>query len=491
VPWLLRAAFAATAVLTFDVALLAVSRGAVIAMPVCALVFFAFVPGRLRHAVTLVPIAAACAAAVPAIIHLTDALGVYQPPPSLGAADAAGRAMVLGALAAFAVVAAGALLEARRPPSEATAARWRRIGHAGFGAAAVLGALAALVVVGNPVTRVDDAWSSFKGGYTESTGSRLSQGLGSNRYDFYRVALNVFVDHPIAGVGADNFFQQYLKDGRSSETPAYPHSIELRALAQTGIVGALMLFGAFAAALAAVWRAVRARPADDLRAAVAGGAGIPFIYWLVHGSADWFFEYPGLGVAAFAMLGLACSLAPRAGEEPAVAGAATPAGEGLRRPRVRVLAPVTALLALAAVALLGLWGADHEVAAAAKSYAKHPNAAYQRLDRARTLDPFSDRADSLAGSIAGRLGDLERADARFTRALDRVPDDQYATLERGAIASAAGRRAEAERLLARAARLAPRDATTREALKVVRSGGTLDLAAVNVRILSGAQIVAR
>jgi Flp pilus assembly protein TadD len=55
------------------------------------------------------------------------------------------------------------------------------------------------------------------------------------------------------------------------------------------------------------------------------------------------------------------------------------------------------------------------------------------------------------------------------------------------IASATGRPAEAQRLLTRAAQLAPRDATTREALKIVRSGGTLDLAAVNQRILSGAQ----
>jgi tetratricopeptide (TPR) repeat protein len=481
VPPLLRALFAATAVLTFDVALLAVSRGGELALPICAVVFLALVPGRLRHLVTLVPIAIACGAAVPSLIHLTDVLGAYQPPPGLGAADAAGRATLIGALAAGLVVGLAALLEVRRPPAEATAARLRRIGHAGFGAAGVVAVLAALVVVGNPITRVDDAWSSFKGGYsTETTGTRLGSGLGSNRYDFYRVALDVFGDHPVAGIGADNFFQQYLRDGRSDETPSFPHSIELRTLTQTGVIGALLLFGAFAAALAAVWRALRARPADDLRAAVAGGAGLAFVYWLVHGSADWFFEYPGLSVAAFAMLGLAASLAPRRGTVPVRS-----------RPPGAILAPVTAVLVLAAVALFGLWGSDHEVKAAAKTYAKTPNAAYERLDRARMLDPFSDRADSLAGSIAGRLGDLDRADAGFGRALARVPDDQYATLERGVIASAAGRRAEALRLLTRAAQLAPRDATTREALRIVRSGGTLDLAAVNQRILTGAQQVAR
>ena len=65
-------------------------------------------------------------------------------------------------------------------------------------------------------------------------------GLGSNRYDFYRVSLDEFTAHPVGGIGADNFQQQYLRHGRSSETPRYPHSVELRTLAQTGIVGALL-----------------------------------------------------------------------------------------------------------------------------------------------------------------------------------------------------------------------------------------------------------
>jgi tetratricopeptide (TPR) repeat protein len=483
VPWPLRAACAAIAVLTFDVALLAVSRGSVLAMPICAVVFLAVIPGRLRHITTLVPIVLACGAAVPSIIHLTDVLGVYQPPRGTGPAHTAALLTLFGAAAVALVVGVVARLEVRRPLSEERAVRLRRTGQRGFGAVAVVGVLGALVVVGNPVTRLDHAWDSFKGGYSSDTsGTRLSSGLGSNRYDFYRVAVRVFRDHPIAGIGADNFFQQYLREGHSSETPSFPHSIELRTLAQTGLIGAALLFGSFAAALAAVGRAVRRRPLDDLGVAVAGGTGIAFLYWLAHGSADWFFEYPGLGIAAFAMLGLGGSLGARR---------VVPAEGRPARLPIAVLAPATVVLAVAAVALLGLWSADHEIGVAAKTYAKEPNGAYERLDRARKLDPFADRADSLAGSIAGRLGDLDRADASFGRALDRVPDDQYATLERGTIASADGRRADALRLLARAAALAPRDATTREALKIVRSGGTLDLAAVNRRILSGAQQVSR
>ena len=63
----------------------------------------------------------------------------------------------------------------------------------------------------------------------------------------------------------------------------------------------------------------------------------------------------------------------------------------------------------------------------------------------------------VAGSIALRLGELGRADREFALALRRTPGDAYATLERGAIASARGERREALALLARAARLNPRD----------------------------------
>ena len=45
------------------------------------------------------------------------------------------------------------------------------------------------------------------------SGNRLLSGLGSNRYDFYRVALDEFVAHPLVGIGADNFQQQYLARG--------------------------------------------------------------------------------------------------------------------------------------------------------------------------------------------------------------------------------------------------------------------------------------
>jgi len=71
----------------------------------------------------------------------------------------------------------------------------------------------------------------------------LVSGLGSNRYDFYRVALDEFAAHPLIGIGVDNFQEQYLAHGRSTETPRYPHSVELRTLTETGTLGGLIAVG--------------------------------------------------------------------------------------------------------------------------------------------------------------------------------------------------------------------------------------------------------
>ena len=110
---------------------------------------------------------------------------------------------------------------------------------------------------GNPVTRAEKAWHSFKGGYGIGGGNRLLSGLGSNRYDFFRVALDEFRAHPVGGIGADNFQQQYLRHGHSNETPRYPHSVELRTLSQTGVIGTLLALLGLGAALLAAMRAAR------------------------------------------------------------------------------------------------------------------------------------------------------------------------------------------------------------------------------------------
>ncbi len=495
-PWGLRGVLAGGAVLLAEVALLSQSRGSLYATPVMLVLVFALLPGRVRTFAVLVPVAAGIAAAAPSVLHVGDRVsnaGAVMP----ATLHTATRAMFVAALAVGVVVALGAALDARL--GERTRARVRR-------AVAVL-ALATLVAViagglaaaGNPITRLEKGWHSFKGGYSSqiSGGGHLTSGLGSNRYDFYRVALDEFLHHPLVGIGADNYEQQYLVHGRSQETPHYPHSVELRTLVQTGLVGALLAIVGLAGALVAAGRALRA--ADPLVRTVAGAALAGFGYWVVHGSFDWFWEFAGLGAPAFALLGLACALAPARASTAArrrVPGpgasppeAARPLGRAPGRPRRPHPALVAGVvLALAgAVALTGPWLSQLEVQSAAHVWTRAPQTAYARLNDAAGLNPLSDEPYVVAGSIALRYGELDRADHQFSLALARTPDDAYATLERGAIASSRGERAAALALLQRAVALDPREPLTRGALALVRRGGRVNIEELNRSILLKAQ----
>jgi hypothetical protein len=522
-PWGLRGALAGAAVLLAEVALLSQSRGSLYAMPVMLVLVFALLPGRVRTFVLLAPVAAGIGAAAPAVLRVGDRVSALErarealPPGaaavSHGAAGAShGTAVALGAaatalhatttalhsaivttlLAALIVgvaVAAGAALERRSAFAPATAARVHRALAAVALAARVALAAGGWAAAGDPLARARHAWDTFESprGYAANAtaGSRLTSGLGSNRYDFYRVALDQFAAHPLLGIGADNFAEQYLAHGRSTETPRYPHSVELRTLVQTGVVGALLAAVGLGAALLAAWRALARHP-DPLARAVAAAAVGGFAYWVVHGSFDWFGEFAGLGSSAFALLGLACALAPRHGgvQPPAAASGAgfpppatgppgasgessaagktlfsvphsPPAGAGrpmsgrLRRRR-RCLLALGAVAAVAAVAALAApWLAALEVQSAARVWVRAPAQSYARLDHAARLNPLSDEPYVVAGTIALRRDELAYADRELALALARTPGDAYATLERGAIASAQGRHREARALLER------------------------------------------
>ena len=491
-PWALRGVLAGSAVLLAEVALLSQSRGSLYATPVMLVLVFALLPGRTRTFAVLVPVAIGVAATARPVLHVGDRMSAGAVVPAT-LHHAVGDALLAAVVVAL-VVAAGAAVESRRRMPAAAGVRLHRATGAVALAVLAIAVAGGLVAAGNPVHRVERAWHSFKGGYSEAKGGdRLLSGLGSNRYDFYRVALDEFRAHPLAGIGVDNFQQQYLRRGRSPETPRYPHSVELRTLSQTGLLGALLAVVGLGGALLAGAAAVRR--GKGLGPGVAAAALAGFAYWLVHGSVDWFWEFAGLGAPAFALLGLACSLAPlrtAPGEasEATVAGTEAPVrGGGSRRTALRAgLLACAAVLAVAVVlAFAAPWISRLELQNAARVWPGEPARAYARLEDAAGLEPLGDSAYSVAGSIALRRGEIARADRFFARALARVPDDAYATLERGAIASEAGRRAQALALLSRAWSLNPRDPLTTEALQTVRRGRRVSVAALNRAILQKAQ----
>ncbi len=510
-PWGVRGLLAGGAVLLAEVALLSQSRGSLYATPVMVVLVFAFIPGRTRTFAVLVPVGAAIGAAAPAVLGVGNHL--HHEAVTTTAVHSATVAMFASSVAGGLVVALAAALESRHVLSAPSLARIR----IGVRAVAILTLVVVLVgglaVAGNPINRIRHSWDSFKGGYGSSSGDRLVSGLGSNRYDFYRVALDEFRAHPLIGIGADNYQQQYLALGHSDETPHYPHSVELRTLTQTGVIGGLLALLGLGGALLAASRALRSP--DRLVRSVAGAALAGFAYWLVHGSFDWFWEFAGLGAAAFALLGIACALAPaRVAERGRASGVAeggrasdaaatgvargrgaTPRrratrGPGATRRRGLTVAGCVLVALLAIVSLGAPWLSQLEIQSAAHIWRTAPDSAYARLRTASRLNPLSDQSHLVAGSIALRYGDYVRADREFMHALERTPGDAYATLERGAIASMSGQRATALVLLGRAVRLNPRDQLTRQAFDLVRSGHRVSVQALNRLILLRAQQLA-
>jgi len=328
-----------------------------------------------------------------------------------------------------------------------------------------------LTALGDPVARASQAWAEFRTGGDPSeqpSGSvRFTSVAGQNRYDFWRVAVSQLQDRPLLGAGADNFQDDYLAGGNSPEQPRYPHSFELRVLGQTGLAGGLLFGGALAVALGVGIRT--AFRGSGLAGAAAGTAVATFLYWAIHGSVDWFFELPALGASAFAMLGLACALAPRRTIlEP-------------RRPRSNALvggavgATALAVLTAAAGAVLALpWLAERDVQRAIEVWPARPDEAFHRLRRAADLNPLSTAPHTTAAAIALRLDRPRTARSELEAAIDLHPRSAYSTLQLAALASEQRRRMEALDLLARASALAPRDGLIDDARATVRDGGRLD-----------------
>jgi hypothetical protein len=320
---------------------------------------------------------------------------------------------------------------------------------------------------GRPDRAIADYWNRSGTYQSLAAGASRFGAVGSNRPDFWRVSLDAVRAHPLEGLGQDNWGNYYLKHRRSPEQPRWTHSIELRLLAHTGIVG-FVLFAAFL--VAALWAVLR-RPWRGLAdRGLATVALLPLVVWLIHGSVDWFWEIPALSGPALALLGLACSLARRPAPVPARERRAT----GWSRALVGAAAAGVTLVAAAALTFPYL--ADREVATASQAWVDDPQGAFRALHRAARLDRLSAEAPLTEGVIALHLGRHDRALASLDEAIGRDASNWFAYFARGLAASAAGRRDLARRSFAQARVLDPDEPLVRLALERVGTSAPLTLA---------------
>ena len=423
-PGLLRGVLIAFASAALQLDVIVQSRGWLFTLPLIAIAAVVLLPDRLRvTAAAVIPVLAA-AAPIHRLLH------VYQPPGAAlnAAASSAGHAALLLCGLAFVAATLIAWAESLRPASEPDPARRRTLGIVVIGLAVVaVGVGGVAATHGHPVSFVKRQWNGFSHPTTTSTGSHFTD-VGSGRYDFWRVALDAFVSHPIGGLGQDNFDDYYVPHRRTSEEPAWTHSLELRLLTHTGIVG-LGLFAAFL--VGAIAAALHARRRPGLAGFAAAVALLPLVVWLIHGSIDWFWEVPALSGPALGFLGMAGALGTNS----------APAAERelpSRLPRGALYA-LGGLALLAAVVVLGFpYLSVREQSVAGNLRQSNPSQALSELSTAADLNPLSAAPGRLAGTIALGAQRYTTAQQRFEQAISRDRGGWYAWLGAGLAASANG-----------------------------------------------------
>jgi O-antigen ligase/polysaccharide polymerase Wzy-like membrane protein len=431
-----RALAGGAATCTLAAGLLTQSKGGAIALAVSAVVVLAVSPARLR---LLVPALGAFVLVAVSYGTLTEPFRARNSGDALvdAARAAGGRVLVLTVLG----VALGlgyALLDGRL---ELSSRLRRTAGRAAAGAlvvGVVAGTAAFVAHVDHPARWAADRWDDFKTMPAQERGSSHLVNLGSNRYDFWRVALNEFRDHPVAGIGARGWYVAYLEHGRSNETPRRSHSFELDTASEDGLIGLALLGLALLPLVGAL--ALRAR-----RDLLSAGLFAAAVYFLVHASGDWIWTFPAVGILFFLLVGAGVAR----DDPPALAG--------------RIALPFAGVAAAIAVfAFAPPWLSARITSDELEQPGRNPHA---DLTWARRLDPLSTEpllAESELASGAKAIAPLEDA-------VDREPRAAATRYLLGLAYLEAGRRDDALRELGEARRLSPRDEHIAGALRRARN----------------------
>jgi O-antigen ligase len=140
---------------------------------------------------------------------------------------------------------------------------------------------------------VQRQWDDFlRPAATSATGTARLTTTQGTRSDVYRVALEGWRDHPLAGEGAGAFRVRWARDRDVGEYLVNAHSLPLETLGDTGVIG-LALLAAFLASLGvAAARSIR-RP-GALTAAEAAAVTAACAVWAAHSAVDWDWQVPAL-----------------------------------------------------------------------------------------------------------------------------------------------------------------------------------------------------
>jgi O-antigen ligase len=195
----------------------------------------------------------------------------------------------LAVLALLAVIAAGAALLQARAGERRSPLRLR--------AAPVVAVVVALALLPYAAVILAERGAPSRDAAFGATNARLSD-VGTHRLSYWRVAVDVAADHPIAGAGPGAFAVEWLRRRTIDERVRNAHSLELQTLADLGLVGLALLAGVLAAT------ALAARRVLGADRALAAGPAAAALTWALHAGLDWDWEMPAVTLVAVALAGL-------------------------------------------------------------------------------------------------------------------------------------------------------------------------------------------
>jgi hypothetical protein len=410
-----------------------------------AALILAFVPGRRRRALLLIVVLGAVALESGPLIDVYSAGVGGSPGPS--ALREAGQAAVVAGLVAALTWGAGCALVATLADRRPGVGRGLALLGGIVPLAVVCAVLAAAAVSASSLTtRARDQYDAFVTLRTQSPDRTRFLTGGGTRYDYWRIALDEFSRHPLAGVGAGSYATGYFLARRTTEDVRQPHSVELQVLSELGIAGALCLLVFLGAVASGLWRRTRAAAQSAAGGAAALGAAGVFLSWLVHTSVDWLHLWPGLtGSALCAAAILMRDPAARAAEPQA------------RRPRRAAIALAGAAIAIVAAALLigRLTVAEYIRHDGWQALRSDPRAAVAKARQALQADPASVEAYYLEAAGYSRLDDYALARAALLEAVRKEPRNFVTHALLGDLATRRGDQVAARLAYRRAALLNP------------------------------------
>ncbi len=274
------------------------SRGGILTAIVGIAVFYLLAPDRLPKLATGLVTAAGSAILVGGLLHRS---GLREGLSTSTAVTQRHQEMLLLVVVSVGVallqVAIGlAARYAIRPPE-------LRIGRrqAGSATIAVLVVGVIIAVAAGVPGQLRHDWNTFKS--TDTTGvvqgntlSRIGTFNGSNRYQYWQTAAKAFRSKPLIGIGPGTFQFYWAQHAPLYQYIRNAHSLYLETLAETGIIGFLLIAALLLALLGAgVARALRAPPLARVSLAAATATLFAFCASAAY---DWMWQLPCAPVAA-------------------------------------------------------------------------------------------------------------------------------------------------------------------------------------------------